>query len=596
MSGGAGWGGAAGALRRGGVLVAVAAATLAAAAPASGQRLEETRLLRQAAALESRGELEAAEATLRGLLSRTPTSAGGLFALERVLRARGSVRELLPVADSFLAHAPTASGVRHLKLRVLADVDSTETLPEEARAWFALAPDDEEPYREVSALWARTLGTSAALEILRQGREAVGDEDALALETGDLLLDLGRYDEAVAEWATALRRDPGREGAVAERLGGLPESRRAGRTVVERLRDGDDPPPERLRAAANLAVTLGLEEEAVSVARVLSARSEERVRGAFLADLARRADDRGMSDLAAWAWGELGAEAASPGERRQFDQRLVEASLAAGDTATALEAQRRVVDSFSPGSVDRRRSLARVVRLEAPAAEPERLRALLAEFREAFPEAPELDDLGAAVAERLMERDDLSGAAAVLDGIDGPRSNTMRGWILMSRGEIALGRQALLMAVPGLPPTEATAIIQFAGLLGRLSPPGVQLLAEARVLAHAGRPGEAADRVDRDLAALPEEERSALLAETARMVEASDPERAAELRRTLVEEHGDAPEAAEAALELARAVAARPEGREEAVGILERLITSRPDAAVVPTARRELERLRGSGS
>lgn len=569
---------------------------LTTARPASAQRMEETRLLRQAAALESRGELEAAEATLRSLLERSPTSAGGLFALERVLRARGAVRELLPVADSFLAHAPTASGVRHLKLRVMADVDSTATLDDEARAWFALDPDDEEAYREVSRIWARTFGSEAALEVLEQGRTATGDPGTLALEAGDLLADLGRTEQAVGEWAAALARDPAREGAVAERLGELAESRRWGRVVVERLVAGDDAPPERLRSAANLAVTVGLEDEAVAAARTLAGRIRDRARGAFLADLARRADERGMPDLAAWAWGELGAEAASTGERRQFDQRLVEASLAAGDTITALEAQRRVVGSFSEGSVDRRRALARALRLEAPGAGPERLRALLADFRRAFPDAPELDDLGATVAEGLMERGDVAGAATVLEGIDGPRSNMMRGWILMSRGDVALGRQALLMAVPGLPPTEATGIIQFAGLLGRLSPQGVALLAEARVRAHAGSPGEAAALVEEGLDDVPPEERAPLLAEAARMVEDRDPARAAALRRRILDDHPDASETAEAALELARALAREPEGRDEAVAILERLITGRPDAAVVPTARRELERLRGSGS
>lgn len=576
------------------LLVAVAA-LLVVAAPARGQRVEETRLLREAAALESGGELEAAEARLRTLLRRAPTSAGGLFALERVLRARGRVSELLAVADTFLAYAPEASGVRHLKLRVLADVDSTEALEETAAAWFALEPGNPEPYREVSRIWERALGPEAALDVLRTGRAAVGRSDALALETGDLLAAVGRLDGAVEEWAEALAADPGMEDEVSQRLRGLPSSRERGRRVVERLVENGAGEDARLRSAASLAVELGLEEEAGRVVRTLAERLDGRERGGFLAGLARRADDEGMARLAAWAWGVLGQAASTPGERRQFDQRLVEASLAAGDTASALEAQRRVAGSYTDGSVDQRRARARVIRLEAAHAGPDRLQALLSEFRTRFPEAPELDELGATVAERLMERGEVAAAAAALEGIDGPRSNTQRGWILMSRGEVALGRQALLMAIPGLPPEEATGIIQFAGLLGRLSPAGVALLAEARVEARAGRPREAADRLADGVAGLPEEERAPLLAEAARLVEETDAERAAELRRTLLEEHWEAAEAGEAALELARALVDRPGGREEAVALLERLITERPRAAVVPVARRELERLKEEG-
>ncbi len=581
-----------------GALLVAAAFAVAAPVPVSAQRggrMEESRLLRQAAALESQGELEAAEATLRSLMERMPASAAGLFALERVLRAQGRVEELLAVADAFLGAAPGAEGVRHLKLRVLADVDSLEALQGEARAWFALDPSDPGPYREVSRLWRRVLGPDEALEVLERGRAAVGNPRVLALEIGDLRHELGDADAAVEEWGDALAADPTRDAGVAERLEDLPDPEAAGRAVVARLTaDGAD--SERLGAAARLAVALGLEEEALEVGRALAGRLRGRARGAFLADLARRAGDDAMSDVAAWAWGELGEEAGSVGERRQFDQRLVEASLVAGDTAMALEAQRRVAASFGERSADRRRAEAAVIRLEAPSAEPVRLRRLLATFRETFPDAPELDDLAAAVAERVMARGDVTAAAVLLDGVDGPRSNLMRGWILMSRGDVALGRQALLMAVPGLPPTEATDVIQLAGLLGRLSQGGVSVLAEARVRARQDEPVAGAALVEEALPELPPEDRAPLLAEAARMVDAVSPDRAAALRRRIVEEHADADEAAEAALELARAVAREPGGRAEAVAILERLITSRPGAAVVPTARRELERLRESGS
>jgi TolA-binding protein len=64
----------------------------------------------------------------------------------------------------------------------------------------------------------------------------------------------------------------------------------------------------------------------------------------------------------------------------------------------------------------------------------------------------------------------------------------------------------------------------------------------------------------------------------------------------LVDEHPDAAEAAEATLALARHEAVAGGDRDEAIRLLEELITRRPNAAVVPEARLELQRLRNRGS
>ena len=80
---------------RGGLLLAALLAASAAGpagAEAQGRmRSSEAQLLRESAALESRGDYDAAEAVLRRLLGENPASTGGLFALERVLRAQGDI-------------------------------------------------------------------------------------------------------------------------------------------------------------------------------------------------------------------------------------------------------------------------------------------------------------------------------------------------------------------------------------------------------------------------------------------------------------------------------------------------------------------------
>ncbi len=575
-----------GSLLRTGVALALLASV---SRPLAAQGVEETSLLRDAAARESRGDLEGAEHVLRGLLRAAPSSSGGLFALERVLRAKGEPRAILPAADTFLAHDPGASGVRSLKLRVLVEVDSLGAVEEEAEAWLRSQPGSETAYREVSRVYERAFGAERALSVLRRGRRSLGGGDAFALETGDLLAQEGRGDGAVAEWAKVAGAEGTDVRAITRRVTGLPQGgAAAGRQLVETLARSDD--PGRVRAGALIAVELRLPDQAMSLSRRVAAGLDARARASFLSDVARRARDAQLGDVATWAYGELGQEADSPAERRQFDQRLVEVSLAKGDTTAALEAQRRVVKSFTPGSVDHRRSAVRVIELESGRASPARLRGLLDDFRRDFPDAPELDEIAATVAGALLARDDTTGAAAVLEGMQGPRSALQRGYLLLEGGDLAEGRKALLMALPGLPPSQATDVIQLVGLLGRLSPAGTTLLAQAGVRAHEGKGDEAAAILSDGLEAVPGEDRAAILAEAARL--AVTTERAATLRARLIDEYPDAPEVAEATLALARYRATTPDGVEEAIRLLEELVTNRPNAAVVPDARRELARLR----
>ena len=64
------------------------------------------------------------------------------------------------------------------------------------------------------------------------------------------------------------------------------------------------------------------------------------------------------------------------------------------------------------------------------------------------------------------------------------------------------------------------------------------------------------------------------------------------IRRMIVMEYPDAPEAPAALLLLGRSLARRPGEVAEAEAVLERLVLDYPRSPLVPQARRELERLR----
>jgi tetratricopeptide (TPR) repeat protein len=549
----------------------------------------QSQALLEAATLESRGDLDGAEAALRRALDMDPASAGVLFALERVLRAKNESHELRPLVDAFLAHSPDAE-VRALRLRLLVEADSTQAMVAEAERW--ISADPREPvFSAVAVVYGRALGSERALEVLGRGRARLGG-DALALRTGDVLASDGRMPEAAGEWARSVAGDGSGLDSVRDRLVRLdgPDRTDTARRIVEIL--GESPLPERRRAALRLALEARLEAEALELAERHAGGIDGRARTTFLNEIGVQAREARMAGVAAWAYEELAQGSSSPEERRQLDRRIAEISLEAGDTVAALAAQRRVVESLTRPSDERRAALAEAIKMEATV-EPERVRRSWASFRSDFPGAPELDGVAAAIASSLHARGDTDGAAAVLEGIEGPRSALERAWLALAAGAIDAGRATLLRAVGGLPPREGTPVIQFASLLGRLSERGKLALASAGVSAHRGRPAEAAESLAGAAEALGGSDAPALLAEAARVAERGGArDLAADIRTRLVEQHPDAAEVAEATLALARHEAVVRRDTAEAIRLLEELITRQPNAAVVPEARLELQRLR----
>lgn len=157
-------------------------------------------------------------------------------------------------------------------------------------------------------------------------------------------------------------------------------------------------------------------------------------------------------------------------------------------------------------------------------------------------------------------------------------------------------RAGFIAAAILLPPERATAAVQMASLLSRLPPDAVLVLATAELAAREGE-GATAPRVLAESASgFSDPTRAMLLAHASRMADRADePELALAIREELVGELAGRPEADEAALELARQLAGQPGGTARAIRVLEELITRRPNSAVAPSARVELERLRGGG-
>jgi tetratricopeptide (TPR) repeat protein len=594
--------GAARSLRTAGLLLALLGlpATGAAAQepPDSISPQEEARRLRTASSAEWRGRLDEAETVLTGLLAGKPTSSGGLFALERILRTRSRVGEILPYVDRYLASRPDASGPRYMKLRVLVEIDSLEAVDDAARAWFEAEPASADPYREVARLIQPVLGGARALEILLEGREALGERGALALEVGDARMRLGDEEGAVREWAVALESPRTDLDGVLRRLERLGGDREALAEPILAVLTRSDASEERRRAAVRVAIDFELPDLARRIAAAGLRGLPREAAPAFLQEVARRADTAGMADLSLWALTTLQRTVPSVTGDASTEVRLAAAALAVGDTAAAIEAQTRLARALDPGSVERRRAVADLIRVEAQASSVAAgtLQQRLSGFRAEFPDAPETDELTAVVASGLATRGDEAAALELVQAAPGPQSELERAWLLLDGGDLEGGRAALEGALPGLAPTAATEVIQLMALLDRVSPAAAGVLASAAGRARHGDAVGARELLEAAADEVAEGDRPALLFQAGLLAsQDGDPDGAAQFFARIEGAHPDSREAAEAMLRHARILSADPARADEARSLLERLILERPRAAVVPDARRELERL-GRGS
>lgn len=555
-------------------------------------RSREARVLREAGGREAAGDPAGAEAILRSFLEEEPGSTGALFALERVLRNQGRLVDLLPVVDRAVATGAGGAPVRYLKLRLLVETDSLEAVGPEIEDWIRDEPGSVEPYREGARALERAEGPEAAVALLQRGLDRIGGSSALELDIGDVLVRAGDGAGAAVHWARGLGDDAVQLPTLLRRVQGLSGAERNAvvAPLIEAL--GAEPTtPARLRAG----ITLAMESRMAPEARALAERTEQRLSGAarntFLGQLARDAGAAGDAPLQLWAM-QAHRETASPPDVRALDGEIARVALSLGDTATALRARSREADAWPRGSSERRRALSAAMALEVATRPPREVQERLEAFRTEFPGAAEVDEVASLLARNLVSQGDSAAAQQVLRQMDGPAAARERALLALGGPDPREARGDLLAAASGLPPVQATELLQLVSLLDGLSGDGGRLAAGATVQAQEGDPEEGAARILQGVDDLPPADRPALLAMAARMLDAAgDRPGAADVREHLVSEYPEASEVGEAVLSLARWRASSPDGVPGAILLLEEFIVDRPSSPAVPEARRELNRL-----
>src|SRR5438067_939029 len=551
--------------------------------------------------LERAGQYQRAATVYFTTLRGEPTNLAALLGLERVLPSLSRLPELLPAAQRAVAASPGNAALRAVLLRTYVALNEPDSARAVAQRWTAEQPRAEAPYRE----WAIALEDVHRFDEARQvflfGRRALGRPGVFGIELGELLERVGEWEEAAREWAAALSEAPAQLLSAASSLAEAPVEQRE--RIVRAILAPEPKPLER-RLAGELLLGWGQPERAWSVfAPAVAEPSSDAAtalrRFADLANGGNTPDARRVRALALARYADMvpeplavraraeaaraflgagdrvaarrvlaqvAADSTAPPDAQALAQSaLVEALIDDGqlsEAATRLGAESRLSEDdraalrlklararIQRGELD----LADSVLLADSSVDALALRGWVALYSGDLKGAQQLFRAAGPYAGDRRDATDRSGALALLQGLPGDRSPELgSALLLLARGDSARAVQSLRLVAGRLEPGEGGG----AGGGGR----AYILLIAGRVAARMG--------VEQQQTAL------ALFDDVARSGEKSAAAPAAEL-------------------EWARLLE-RQQKTAEAIAHLEHLILAYPESAVVPEARRELERAKGA--
>jgi hypothetical protein len=560
-------------------LLGLAARSLTAQAIGQGFELERVGQFAQAAAIYF--------ATLRA----EPTNLSALLGLERVLPGLDRLPELVPVAQRATAGSPTNVALRSVLLRTYVGLSEPDSARAVAQRWIAAAPRDEAPYRE----WAMALEDQrrheAARAVLVDGRHALGRSEAFGIELAELAERSGDWEGAAREWAGALSGSPAQLPYAASELGAAPPSHRD--RIAHALTMGD-PPPLTRRLAGELLLNWGQPERAWAV---------------YAPSLATPSAD---AALAARHFADVAAGRTTPAARRVRALALARcAELASGPAAVRARAEAARALLEIGDRVAARSVLEAVARDSGAPADAQALAqtTLVA----ALIDGGQLDDAAQRLArdDRLTEEDraalrlrlargriaqgDLDRADATLARDSSVAALALKGWIALYRGRLNDAELLFLAAGPYAGDRrDATDRTEILALLDRVAADDFAELGGALLALARGDSVRAATalRYAADQQAAAGSGRPDILLLAGRVAARLGPtEQLAALAMfaEIVRTDGSGAAAPAADLEWARLLERRLEPA-AAIQHLEHLILSYPGSAVVPEARRELDR------
>src|SRR5438309_4393586 len=548
--------------------------------------------------LERAGQYQRAATVYFTTLRGEPTNLAALLGLERVLPSLSRLPELLPAAQRAVAASPGNAALRAVLLRTYGTLNEPESGRAGGRRWTAEQPRAEAPYRE----WAIALEDVHRFDEARQvflfGRRALGRPGVFGIELGELLERVGEWEEAAREWAAALSEAPAQLLSAASSLAEAPVEQRE--RIVRAILAPEPKPLER-RLAGELLLGWGQTERAWSVfAPAVAEPSSDAAtalrRFADLANGGNTPDARRVRALALARYADMVPEPLAVRARAE----AARAFLGAGDRVAARRVLAQVAaDSTAPPDAQ---ALAQSALVEALIDDGQLSEAATRLGAESRLSEDDRAALRLKLARARIQRGELDLADSVLLADSSVDALALRGWVALYSGDMKEAQEMFRAAGPYAGDRrDATERSGVLALLQQLPGDRFPELGSALLLLARGDSARAVQSLR--LAAARLETRGSggegradillLAGRVAVRLDALQQQTALTLFAEVAGTPGKSAAAPAAELEWARLLL-RQLKTAEAIAHLEHLILAYPESAVVPEARRELERAKGA--
>ena len=542
--------------------------------------------------LERAGKLPQAVDYYRTVLRTDSTNMVALLGLERVLPQLGRLNELVPLVQrAARATQERDPGVLGLELRTFVALSMNDSVAALAHRWTARVPGDETPWREWAVATLDQQDVVDARRILLEGRKAVRSPRAFAIELAEIAASTGDWAGAAQNWGDAVTTDDGQIPNAVSQLESTPDVARQGVTDV--LTKPQQTVPAR-RLGANLLLDWGHGDQAWTVLE------------STITDSTRE------TVMALWSFAQRGAQIGTPlaeGARGHALARFADlapgpmAVTARTDAARALleagdrEGARKVVEQIEGQGGDAGVPAGALIDVLIGDGDLEQ-----AEQRFLAEKGLSADDqarLRLELARAWTARGELDRAEHVLGADSSIDAVAQRGWIALYRGNVVPARDAFRDAGPYAGDrADATRRTEMLALITDVDSAQGAKLGTALLLLARGDSASAVDGLRTAAAALPTAPRGGVLVLAGRVAAALDSVHqvlARDLFQQVVDDSSRAAGAAPAAAELEWARLLEKQNHpDRAITHLEHLILQYPASAVVPEARRMLDRLKGS--
>jgi len=542
--------------------------------------------------LERAGKLPQAVDYYRTVLRTDSTNMVALLGLERVLPQLGRLNELVPLVQrAARATQERDPGVLGLELRTFVALSMNDSVAALAHRWTARVPGDETPWREWAVAKLDQQDVVDARRILLEGRKAVRSPRAFAIELAEIAASTGDWAGAAQNWGDAVTTDDGQIPNAVSQLESTPDVARQGVTDV--LTKPQQTVPAR-RLGANLLLDWGHGDQAWTVLE------------STITDSTRE------TVMALWSFAQRGAQIGTPlaeGARGHALARFADlapgpmAVTARTDAARALleagdrEGARKVVEQIEGQGGDAGVPAGALIDVLIGDGDLEQ-----AEQRFLAEKGLSADDqarLRLELARAWTARGELDRAEHVLGADSSIDAVAQRGWIALYRGNVVPARDAFRDAGPYAGDrADATRRTEMLALITDVDSAQGAKLGTALLLLARGDSASAVDGLRTAAAALPTAPRGGVLVLAGRVAAALDSVHqvlARDLFQQVVDDSSRAAGAAPAAAELEWARLLEKQNHpDRAITHLEHLILQYPASAVVPEARRMLDRLKGS--